>query len=156
MPGMPFNQMMTFPCELTLRTTPEGIRMFAQPVKEIETLHARSHVCQDVAVAAGKPLGVPVAGDLFDIRAEFQLGPAKAFGLTVGGRKIAYNVGRQTLEGMPSAARGRQDPDPAPGRSAVAGDLRQPGAGLPDVRVPRRRTGPDRAGVERRCRGLRS
>ena len=79
MPGMPFNQMMTFPCELTLRTTPEGIRMFARPVKEIETLHARSHVRQDVALTADKPLSVAVAGDLFDIRAEFHIGPAKAW-----------------------------------------------------------------------------
>jgi fructan beta-fructosidase len=101
MPGMPFNQMMTFPCELTLRTTPEGIRMFARPVKEIETLHARSHVCQDAVLTADKPLRVPVAGDLFDIRAEFQVGSAKALGLTIGGRKIVYDVAQKTLEGMP-------------------------------------------------------
>ena len=30
-PGMPFNQQMTIPCELTLRSTDEGIRMFARP-----------------------------------------------------------------------------------------------------------------------------
>jgi sucrose-6-phosphate hydrolase SacC (GH32 family) len=101
MPGMPFNQMMTFPCELTLRTTPEGIRMFARPVKEIETLHARSHVCQGAALTADKPLRMPVAGDLFDIRAEFQAGSAKALGLTIGGRKIVYDVAQKTLEGMP-------------------------------------------------------
>ena len=38
-PGMPFNQCMLFPCELTLRTTEDGLRMFAAPVREIETLH---------------------------------------------------------------------------------------------------------------------
>jgi fructan beta-fructosidase len=101
MPGMPFNQMMTFPCQLTLRTTPEGIRMFAQPVKEIETLRAGSQVRQDVALAADKPLSVPVSGDLFDIRAEFRAGPAKAFGLSIGGRKIVYDAAQKTLEGMP-------------------------------------------------------
>ena len=42
-PGMPFNQMMTFPCELKLRTTPEGVRLCFQPVKEIEKLHTRGH-----------------------------------------------------------------------------------------------------------------
>ena len=35
--GMPFNQMMLFPCDLTLRTTAEGVRLFCEPVKEIET-----------------------------------------------------------------------------------------------------------------------
>ena len=37
-PGMPFNQMMTFPCELTLRSTAAGPRLCFQPVKEIELL----------------------------------------------------------------------------------------------------------------------
>lgn len=104
MPGMPFNQMMTFPSELTLRTTSEGIRMFAEPVKEIEKLHARSHVRRDLALAAGKPLELPVAGELFDIRAEFQVGSARAFGLTIGGRKIVYDAVQKTLEGMPLPA----------------------------------------------------
>ena len=40
-PDMPFNQQMSFPCELTLRTTPEGIRLFREPVKEIENLHQK-------------------------------------------------------------------------------------------------------------------
>lgn len=37
-PGMPFNQQMTVPVELTLRTTSQGLRMFAEPVKELEKL----------------------------------------------------------------------------------------------------------------------
>ena len=39
-PGMPFNQMMTFPCELTLRTTANGPRIYWQPV-ERPTLRRR-------------------------------------------------------------------------------------------------------------------
>ncbi len=38
-PGMPFNQMMLLPTELTLRTTTSGIRLFNNPVKEVEVLH---------------------------------------------------------------------------------------------------------------------
>ena len=37
-PGMPFNQMMLLPTELTLRSTKDGIRMFNRPVKEVEML----------------------------------------------------------------------------------------------------------------------
>jgi fructan beta-fructosidase len=36
--GMPFNQMMLLPTELTLRTTPNGIRLYCAPVKEIDKL----------------------------------------------------------------------------------------------------------------------
>jgi sucrose-6-phosphate hydrolase SacC (GH32 family) len=42
-PAPPFNGMMSFPTELTLRTTANGIRMFNEPVKEIEKLHSKAH-----------------------------------------------------------------------------------------------------------------
>jgi sucrose-6-phosphate hydrolase SacC (GH32 family) len=38
-PDMPFNQQMTFPRELTLRTTPQGVRLFREPIPEIAKLH---------------------------------------------------------------------------------------------------------------------
>ena len=42
-PGMPFNQQMSFPRELILRSTAEGPRLVRQPVGEIAQLtpHAR-------------------------------------------------------------------------------------------------------------------
>ena len=43
-PEMPFNQQMSFPCVLTLRTTPEGIRLHREPVAEIENIHDYTHV----------------------------------------------------------------------------------------------------------------
>ena len=39
-PAMPFNQQMSFPVKLTLRTLPQGIRLCREPVAEIELLHA--------------------------------------------------------------------------------------------------------------------
>ncbi|MDB6078316.1 MAG: sacC, partial [Akkermansiaceae bacterium] len=41
-PDMPFNQQVSFPCELSLRTTPNGVRLFREPVKEIASLHGES------------------------------------------------------------------------------------------------------------------
>ena len=37
---MPFNQQMSFPVELTLRTLPQGIRLCREPVADIELLHS--------------------------------------------------------------------------------------------------------------------
>ncbi len=42
LPNMPFNQMMTFPVSLSLRTTEDGLRMFAYPVEEIEKIHGKN------------------------------------------------------------------------------------------------------------------
>lgn len=40
-PGMPFNMMMTFPTQLTLKTTDRGIKLFSNPIDEIRRLHKR-------------------------------------------------------------------------------------------------------------------
>jgi sucrose-6-phosphate hydrolase SacC (GH32 family) len=41
--GLPFNQMMCFPTELTLRTTNEGVRLFSEPIAGISSLHIKAH-----------------------------------------------------------------------------------------------------------------
>lgn len=46
--GMPFNQMMCFPTELTLRTTPEGVRLFSEPIEELNSLHKKEHHLGDL------------------------------------------------------------------------------------------------------------
>jgi fructan beta-fructosidase len=47
-PGMPFNQMIGLPVELKLKKTPEGPRLFATPVKELEKLRARPAAIKDL------------------------------------------------------------------------------------------------------------
>ncbi|MFI5193420.1 MAG: glycoside hydrolase family 32 protein [Chitinophagales bacterium] len=37
--GMPFTQMILFPTEFSLKTTPGGIRLLARPIREIDQLH---------------------------------------------------------------------------------------------------------------------
>lgn len=47
-PGMPFTQMMLFPTEFSLKTTPNGIRLVANPVKEITQLHKKDYEWKSV------------------------------------------------------------------------------------------------------------
>lgn len=80
-PHMPFNQQMSFPCELSLRTTPEGVRLCRMPVEEIKTLHVGSDSISDCVLSAGEELQVGRRGDLFDITAEIEAPPDAAFGI---------------------------------------------------------------------------
>ncbi len=103
MEGMPFNQMMTFPCRLTLRTTAEGVRMFAEPIEEIQLLHRQRRSVEDVVAAPEKPVTVKTSGRLFDIHAELTLGDAKRVGLEIGRRRVVYDVAESKLDDMPLA-----------------------------------------------------
>ncbi|MCK5208356.1 MAG: GH32 C-terminal domain-containing protein [Cyclobacteriaceae bacterium] len=46
--GMPFNQMMAFPTEMTLKTTKQGPRLHVNPIPEISTLYATSNTYEDL------------------------------------------------------------------------------------------------------------
>ena len=101
LPGMPFNQAFTFPHQLTLRKTPDGIRLFAQPVEEIAKLRTKTHSAAAGELAPGAPRKVAVSGELFEVRAEFVLGRAKAVGLDIGGNRVTHDVavdGKVTMQ----------------------------------------------------------
>ncbi len=85
MPGMPFNQTFSFPHELTLRSTEDGIRMFAEPVKEIKALYGETHSIEDQELTEAKTADLAVSGDIFDIRATIEVGDANVVGLDISG-----------------------------------------------------------------------
>ena len=96
-PDMPFNQQMSFPRELTLRTTPDGIRMFCNPIREIEKLHGREHAWKNQALKPGENPLSGMSGDLFDIRAEIEPGSAKQISFDLRGVKVAYDTTTKKL-----------------------------------------------------------
>jgi len=73
--------------------------MFATPVKEIEKLHKRKHSSGTGDLAPDSPKSVAVSGELFEIRAEFDVGQARAVGLDIGGNRVAYDVPGNKLNG---------------------------------------------------------
>ncbi|MDP7279671.1 MAG: GH32 C-terminal domain-containing protein, partial [Candidatus Poribacteria bacterium] len=98
MPDMPFNQTFSFPHQLSLRSTEDGIRMFAEPIKEIETLYRKTHTAQDQPLS--QPVELPVSGELFDIRATLAIGEAITLVLHIGGEHITYDVQANQLNGV--------------------------------------------------------
>ncbi len=97
-PGAAFNQQMTVPVQLTLRTTPEGVRLFAEPVRELETLRQRKHELKAVALKPGENPLADVLGELFDIRAEFEVGSASAVGFVVRGESVVVDIKKGELQ----------------------------------------------------------
>ncbi|MBF0196194.1 MAG: glycoside hydrolase family 32 protein [Planctomycetes bacterium] len=67
---MPFDQQMSIPTELSLKTTSEGIRLFRWPVREIKSLHAKT---KSIAKTSLKDLNVTMSkinSSLFDCSME--------------------------------------------------------------------------------------
>ena len=96
-PGMPFNQCMLFPCELTLRTTEDGVRMFAEPVKEVELLHGQRYSWHDETIEPDRNPLADVRGELFHLRGQVDVGHANELTFVIRGLPVVYDVARQEL-----------------------------------------------------------
>ena len=98
LPGMPFNQFLSFPVELTLRRAAGGaVRLHALPIRELDRLHRRAHRWSDLTVAPGDTPLTGIGGDLFRIRAEIDPGAATETGLTVRGVPVVYSAATRRL-----------------------------------------------------------
>ncbi len=96
-PGMPFNQQLTFPVELTLKTTEDGPRLHFWPVKEIEKLYQKQQSLSNI-VLSEDPTVLPTAGhDLLDLHAMIEVGDAGEIELNLRGIPLVYNVNRQEI-----------------------------------------------------------
>ena len=98
LPGMPFNHMMTFPCDLSLRTTPEGIRMRAKPVKELETLRGKEHAWTSLPLHESENPLSKIHSEPLELHLELTPASAEEITLTFRGVPIRYSVARQQLE----------------------------------------------------------
>lgn len=96
-PGMPFNQQMSFPRELTLRSTPEGPRLFRAPVAEIAKLYANTHDLGARDLPPGDNALAGIAPGLLDIECELDLGNASRLSLKCRSAELSYGVKSRKL-----------------------------------------------------------
>jgi levanase/fructan beta-fructosidase len=102
-PGMPFDQQMIFPRELSLRMTPDGVRMFRNPVKEIEGLYSggQDATCCDIELEAPEAPGTAVISRGGTILCEVSSDTVSAFGKKVpvsSGEVVRLLVDRVSVE----------------------------------------------------------
>lgn len=96
--GLPYNQQMAFPYELSLRKVGDELRLFAWPVAEIGSLIDSSLVQRDVTLRDGENL-LPEQQpfDLVDLEIEFAPGTAKRIAFELAGASLEYDAQNERL-----------------------------------------------------------
>lgn len=96
-PDMPFNQQMSFPCELSLSRTPKGLRIRRTPIEEIQTLY-HEILSLDAFQLTNAVKAFPEAeGSLFDIEMQIQASPATFFGMKIYGHDVRYDLTNKVI-----------------------------------------------------------
>jgi fructan beta-fructosidase len=90
-PGMPFNQMMCFPTELSLTEVNRELRMAWRPVKELEKLHGRTRSVENVALGDSRNALEGMGGELLRIKVAFTPGEAERVTLNARGTPIVFD-----------------------------------------------------------------
>lgn len=104
--NMPFNQQISFPCELTLHRLPEGIVLRRYPVREISTIYDKTVSLENLTL---QPVDNPLAslqGELFDIEATFDVQHSRCSRIEFNlcGNTVAYDLSERVLESVGSKA----------------------------------------------------
>ncbi len=151
-PGMPFNQQMTIPCELTLRATPAGPRLRALPVAEVaqlyDTARPGTHAFRFQSPGAGRydeTLMRIETADALDLTVNVVGDPAGEVVATFGGAPVRYDGARKLLEVAGLAI--PIDPAPAATRLRILADRRSLEVFLDDGAVAVSRRVARRAGT---------
>jgi sucrose-6-phosphate hydrolase SacC (GH32 family) len=106
-PGMPFNQQVSFPCDLTLRTLHGAPRLFRAPVAEIAALHGAQQAWHDQALADGASLSLAASGDAFHVLADVEVPAGASLAFRVRGTQVV--IGERSL-GCAGATAATADP----------------------------------------------
>ena len=84
-PDMPFNQQVTFPRELSLRSTPSGPRLFREPIREIAELHRHEDAWASRALRPGEIWDLKEAGDLYHVKLRVSIPEGATLTFTIRG-----------------------------------------------------------------------
>ena len=96
--GVPFNQQMAFPCDLTVHTTKDGLRLRVWPIKEIDSLVRETEVIENVKLAEGvNALASLPKLDLLDLAIDFEPGTATQVVFDLPGITVSYDVAKKAF-----------------------------------------------------------
>lgn len=92
--NMPFNQQVSFPCELTLHRRPEGLILYRNPIPEISKLYRREIAVADHLLKPGENPLAGAKGELFDIRVKLDTTRSKCSRIAIDlcGNAVKYDL----------------------------------------------------------------
>jgi sucrose-6-phosphate hydrolase SacC (GH32 family) len=96
-PGMPFNQMITFPVSLTLRSTSRSLRMYANPVREIEQLYDKVNERMDIQISPGDNLLEDYPGGSYDVEIDMPSRIKAKIQFEASGKEIIFDLYEQKI-----------------------------------------------------------
>jgi sucrose-6-phosphate hydrolase SacC (GH32 family) len=92
-PNPPFNGLMSFPTELTLRSTANGARMFNEPVEEIKTLHQKTYIWEEsLTVEQANEELKEIEADLLHVKCEIENINAIAYSIIFDDDVLYYTL----------------------------------------------------------------
>lgn len=96
-PGMPFNQQLSFPSELTLRCDPDGLRLYRQPVPEIAHLYQDAVDLPAVEITGEHELISAAQGPSHDVTLSLAVTPNAVAVINICGHAFRLDAQQQTL-----------------------------------------------------------
>lgn len=88
----PFNGLISFPTELTLRNTANGIRLFNEPVEELKLLYERSHSWENLSLEEANRLLEDVDAELMHVKCKIENENAIAYSLIFDEDVLYYTL----------------------------------------------------------------
>ena len=93
-----FTQMATFPMELTLKSTPQGPRLYAEFISELSKLRDGGESRKDVVIKPDAPISLGDVSQPMEIDVEFEPGTATRVSLTGAELNVQWDAETQTVE----------------------------------------------------------
>jgi len=98
--NMPFNQQISFPCELTLHRDAQGLTLYRYPITEISKLYGAAHQRASFTLRPGEANPLADAhGELFDVRIKLDAASSQGGRLKMNlcGNQVSYDFRRKVL-----------------------------------------------------------
>lgn len=96
-PDMPFSQMISFPGELSLRTTDQGPRLFREPIAEVTQLH-QGPAIKFVDSDLSRGIQLAARGELFHVVADVDIAAGSQLILNLRGQRLTLESNRFQLD----------------------------------------------------------